>query len=80
MQFVVAAAIILFAGLATDASDIIAVETGLGRTLVGSIMLAVASSLPEVVTTSTAARLGKIDMAVESFWSKYSCLMFSSFH
>ncbi|MEW6244175.1 MAG: sodium:calcium antiporter [Bacillota bacterium] len=65
VHFVVASAVILFAGVAlTDASDIIALETGLGRTFIGSIMLAVTTSLPEVVTTSTAARLGRLDMAI----------------
>lgn len=63
--FILAAGVILFAGTyLTDASDIIALETGLERTFVGSIFLAVATSLPEVVTTSTAARMGKLDMAV----------------
>jgi len=64
-HFVAASAVILFAGVAlTDASDAIALQTSLGRTFVGSIMLAAATSLPEVVTTSTAARLGKLDMAI----------------
>lgn len=64
-HFIIAAGVILFAGTClTDASDIIALETGLGRTFVGSIFLAIATSLPEVVTTSTAARMGKLDMAV----------------
>ncbi|MDW7739674.1 MAG: hypothetical protein SCJ97_06410 [Bacillota bacterium] len=65
LSFVLGAAVILVAGTyLTDASDVIALETGLGRTFVGSIFLAIATSLPEVVTTSTAARLGKLDMAV----------------
>lgn len=65
MHFILSSVVILGAGIAlTDASDIIAIETGLGRTFVGSIMLAVATSLPEVVTTSTAVRLGKIEMAM----------------
>ncbi len=65
VYFLISAAIILFAGInLTDAADLIALETGLGRTFVGSILLAGATSLPEVVTTSTAARLGKLDMAV----------------
>ncbi len=63
--FAAASAIILIAGVAlTDAADSIALKTGLGKTFVGSIMLALATSLPEVVTTSTAARMGKLDMAV----------------
>lgn len=65
LSFIIAASVILFAGTyLTDASDVIALETGLGRTFVGSIFLAIATSLPEVVTTSTAARMGKLDMAV----------------
>jgi cation:H+ antiporter len=65
VHFIVASAVILFAGVAlTDASDIIALKTGLGRTFVGSIALAVATSLPEVVTATTAARLGRLNMAI----------------
>jgi len=63
--FAGASAVILIAGVTlTDAADVIALKTGLGKTFVGSIMLALATSLPEVVTTSTAARMGKLDMAV----------------
>lgn len=65
LYFLAAAGVILIAGTyLTDAADVIAYETGLGRTFVGTILLAVATSLPEVVTTSTAARMGKFDMAV----------------
>ena len=65
LQFLIAAGFILVAGvLLTDASDQIAVLTGLGHTFVGSIFLAVSTSLPETVTTITAVRLGYIDMAV----------------
>ncbi|MCJ7806086.1 MAG: sodium:calcium antiporter, partial [Clostridia bacterium] len=60
----------------TDASDVIALETGLGRTFVGSIFLAIATSLPEVVTTSTAARLGKLDMAVGNIFGANMYNMF----
>ncbi|MCJ7806766.1 MAG: sodium:calcium antiporter [Clostridia bacterium] len=65
LQFLIAAGLILIAGVfLTDASDQIAVLTGLGHTFVGSIFLAVSTSLPETVTTITAVRLGYIDMAV----------------
>lgn len=65
LAFAAASAVILIAGVAlTDAADTIALKTGLGKTFVGSIMLALATSLPEVVTTSTAVRMGKLDMAV----------------
>lgn len=77
LHFIIAAGVILFAGTyLTDASDVIALETGLGRTFVGSIFLAVATSLPEVVTTSTAARLGKLDMAVGNIFGANMYNMF----
>lgn len=75
--FIIAAAVILIAGTyLTDASDVIALETGLGRTFVGSIFLAIATSLPEVVTTSTAARMGKLDMAVGNIFGANMYNMF----
>ena len=65
LQFVLAAVIIIFAGtFLTDAADAIAQETGLSRTLVGSIFVAVSTSLPELVTVITAVRLGLVEMAV----------------
>lgn len=65
LQFIIAAGFIVVAGiLLTDASDQIAVITGLGHTFVGSILLAVSTSLPETVTTIAAVRLGYADMAV----------------
>lgn len=65
LKFIIAAGFIVVAGvLLTDASDQIAVITGLGHTFVGSILLAVSTSLPETVTTITAVRLGYADMAV----------------
>ncbi|MEW5921397.1 MAG: sodium:calcium antiporter [Bacillota bacterium] len=77
VHFIAAAAVILFAGVAlTDAADIVAIETGLGRTFVGSIMLAVATSLPEVVTTTTAARLGRLDMAMGNIFGANMYNMF----
>jgi len=64
-HFIVASMVILFAGVAlTDAADIISIKTGLGRTFIGSIALAIATSLPEVTTTTTAARMGKPNMAI----------------
>jgi cation:H+ antiporter len=63
--FVAAAAVIVVAGInLADAGEAIARETGLGQTLVGSFFIAITTSLPEVVTTVTAARLGILDMAI----------------
>ncbi len=65
LNFALAAVLIIAAGvLVTDASDRIALETGLGHTFVGSIFLAVSTSLPETVTTFSAVRMGYLDMAV----------------
>ena len=44
--------------------DEIAEVTGLGATLVGSLFLALTTSLPEVVVSISALRLGAVDMAV----------------
>ncbi len=63
--FLGSAVLIIAAGVnLTDAADTIAVETGLGRAFIGSLLLALATSLPELVTTFTAVRLGWLDMAV----------------
>jgi len=65
LHFIVAAGFIVIAGVfLTDATDQIAIITGLGHTFVGSIFLAISTSLPETVTTITAVRLGYLDMAV----------------
>jgi cation:H+ antiporter len=69
LNFALAAGLIIFAGVfLTDASDRIAIETGLGQTFVGSILLAISTSLPETVTTITAVRLGYLDMAVANIF------------
>jgi len=44
--------------------DIISLKTGMGQALVGGILIAGATSLPEVVTSSTAAILDAPDIAV----------------
>jgi cation:H+ antiporter len=63
--FSFAAVVIIFAGTnLTDTADLISMETGLNRTIVGSLFIAVTTSLPELVTTMTAVRLGHVEMAV----------------
>jgi len=52
--------------LLTDASDQVAVTTGLGHSFVGSLLLAVSTSLPEMTTTLSAVKLDYLDMAVAS--------------
>jgi len=65
LGFILAGGVIVFAGSQlADAGKVIAQETGLGETLVGSLLIAVITSLPELATTLTAARLGLFDMAI----------------
>lgn len=56
---VVTSAIIL-----AGSADKIAEMTGLGHTFVGSILLALVTSLPEMVVTISAMRIGSVDLAV----------------
>ncbi|WP_406694606.1 sodium:calcium antiporter [Singulisphaera sp. Ch08] len=65
VQFLLSAAVIAVAGSAlTRYADAIADLTGLGRLLVGSIFLAVATSLPELSVDVSAVRMGAADIAV----------------
>jgi cation:H+ antiporter len=64
-QFVTAAAIIVVAAtLLSRFADVIAEVTGLGRLLIGSILLAGATSLPELSVDISAARMGFPNVAV----------------
>lgn len=47
-----------------NSADEIAVQTGLGRTFVGSIFLAIVTSLPEMVVSLSALKLGAVDLAI----------------
>ncbi len=46
----------------------IALETGWGNTFVGNLLIAASTSLPEIVTTIAALRLGAYDMAVANLF------------
>lgn len=65
LQFAVTAAVIVVAGtFLTRYADAIAEATGWGRLLVGSVMLAGATSLPELTVDLTAVRMNLPDIAV----------------
>jgi cation:H+ antiporter len=57
-------ALIIVSPLLVYSSAQIAEITGLGATFLGTTLVALVTSLPEVVTTLTAARLGADDMAI----------------
>lgn len=65
LGFAIAAIVVIGTGtwLATVGDEIAAV-TGLGTTFVGSLFLALTTSLPELVVAITALRIGAVDMAI----------------
>ncbi|UOD34963.1 sodium:calcium antiporter [Deferribacteraceae bacterium V6Fe1] len=64
-MFMFMASIIVFAGLLLSKSaDEIAEATGLGRTVVGSFLLALVTSLPEVSACFGAIKVGSTNMAI----------------
>jgi len=65
LRFVVAALVVIFAGTVLARSgDVIAARTRLGGVWVGSVFLALATSLPEIMTDLAAVRMGAVDLAV----------------
>lgn len=65
LRFVLAAVVVVLAGTVLARSgDVIAARTRLGGVWVGSIFLALATSLPEIMTDLSAVRMGAIDLAV----------------
>ncbi len=64
-MFAAAAAVLVVAGpRLAHVADGLATATGLGRTFVGTALVAVTTSLPELVASITAVRLGAIDLAI----------------
>lgn len=65
LEFAVCTAVIVVAGtILTKCADTIAELTKLGRLLVGSVLLAGATSLPELTVDISAIRLGAPDLAI----------------
>lgn len=65
LRFTLAAVAVIGAGIwVSFVGDEIAETTGWGASFVGSLFLAISTSVPELVVTIAALRLGAIDMAV----------------
>jgi cation:H+ antiporter len=61
---VASVAILLAAPLLASSAKQIAVDTGISTTFIGSSIVAITTSLPELVTSFAAVRLGAFDLAV----------------
>jgi cation:H+ antiporter len=67
--FAVAAAVVWFAGSRlADYADRISQATGLGQAVVGIILLAGVTSLPEIAVTATASLAGNAELAVNNLF------------
>jgi cation:H+ antiporter len=63
--FIISGIIIVFSGrILANTGNEIAIITGLGSSFVGSFLIAITTSLPELVATFTAAKMGAFDMAI----------------
>jgi len=71
-----AAGVVIGAVLLAHSADILAQETGLGGTFVGSLFLAAATSLPELVVTVSALKMGQVDLAVGNIFGSNMVNMF----
>ena len=64
-EFAASASVVVIAGiLVTRSGEAIASTTGISQTVVGGLFLAVATSLPELVTSVAAVRRGALTLAV----------------
>lgn len=72
-----AAALIVITPWMVASSAQIAEITGLGTTFIGSTLVALVTSLPELVTTLAAARLGADDMAIGNLFGSNMFNMFA---
>jgi len=71
--------VIVGAVLLAQSADIIAQQTGLGGTFFGSIFLAFVTSLPEMVVSLAALKLGSLDLAVGNIFGSNMTNMFIVF-
>jgi len=72
-----ALALVIITPWMVSASARIAEITGLGTTFVGTTLVAIVTSLPEMVTTITAVRLGAADMAIGNLFGSNFFNMFA---
>jgi len=65
LGFLICTSVIVYSGTKLSKyGDIIAEKTGLGRTWIGVVLMASVTSLPEVVVSMTAVKMGAVDLAI----------------
>lgn len=74
-----AVVVVLSAIWLTNTAEAIAHVSGLGRTFVGTIFLALATSLPEMVVTLSALKIGVLDLAIGNIFGSNIINMFILF-
>lgn len=75
--FLVTSAVVVYVALKlAEYGDVIAVRTQLGGLFVGTILLAAATSLPELITSISSFRLGAPDLAAGNFFGSNLVNMF----
>lgn len=74
---IAAGVLVVISPLLVSSSAEIAVIPGLGTTFVGTTLVALVTSLPELVTTIAAARLGADDMAIGNLFGSNMFNMFA---
>lgn len=71
------AALIVVTPIMVECSNEIAVITGLGTTFIGTTLVALVTSLPELVTTLAAIKIGANDMAIGNLFGSNMFNMFA---
>lgn len=72
-----AGALVLITPMMVESSNEIATVTGLGTTFIGTTLVALVTSLPELVTTLAAIKIGADDMAIGNLFGSNMFNMFA---
>ena len=77
ITFLLSAVVVIFAAIKlAQYGDVIAVRTGLGGLFVGTVLLAAATSLPELIASISAFQAGLPDLAAGNFFGSNMVNMF----